>query len=58
MSENKRTRLLIARKVPGAVANRAEAEFRAFVTESDMDSWSVVEFCKKHDVPAILIGKK
>ena len=58
MSENKRTRLLIARKVPTAVANRAEAEFHAFVTESDMDSWSVVDFCKKHDVPAVLIGKK
>jgi lactate dehydrogenase-like 2-hydroxyacid dehydrogenase len=58
MSENKRARLLIARKVPTAVANRAEAEFHAFVTESDMDSWSVVDFCKKHNVPAVLIGKK
>ncbi|WP_031364733.1 2-hydroxyacid dehydrogenase [Caballeronia sordidicola] len=58
MSEDKRTSLLIARKVPTAVANRAVAEFHAFVTESDMDSWSVVDFCKKHDVPAVLIGKK
>ncbi|OTP72226.1 2-hydroxyacid dehydrogenase [Caballeronia sordidicola] len=58
MSENNPTRLLIARKVPAVVASRAEAEFHAFVTESDMDSWSVVDFCKKHDVPAVLIGKK
>ncbi len=58
MSENKRTRLLIARKVPRAVATRAEAEFHAFVTGSDMDSASVVDFCTKHDVPAVLIGKK
>jgi lactate dehydrogenase-like 2-hydroxyacid dehydrogenase len=58
MSDNNRTRLLIARKVPPAIANRAKAEFHAFVTESDMDSWSVVDFCKQHDVTAILIGKK
>ncbi|MBB5409935.1 lactate dehydrogenase-like 2-hydroxyacid dehydrogenase [Paraburkholderia sp. HC6.4b] len=58
MSEDKRTSLLIARTVPTAVANRAAAEFHAFVTESDMNSWSVVDFCKKHDVPAVLIGKK
>jgi lactate dehydrogenase-like 2-hydroxyacid dehydrogenase len=58
MSKDKRTSLLIARKVPTAVADRAVAEFHAFVTESDMDSWSVVDFCQKHDVPAVLIGKK
>jgi lactate dehydrogenase-like 2-hydroxyacid dehydrogenase len=58
MPETNRTRLLIARKVPTAVANRAEAEFHAFVTECDMDPWSVVDFCKKYDVPAVLIGKK
>jgi lactate dehydrogenase-like 2-hydroxyacid dehydrogenase len=58
MSDNKRTRLLIARRVPAAVANRAVAEFDAFVTESDMDSAAVVDFCQTHDVPAVLIGKK
>ncbi|WP_233888317.1 2-hydroxyacid dehydrogenase [Paraburkholderia flagellata] len=58
MPENQRTRLLIARKVPAAVANRAVAEFHAFVTDADMDAWSVVEFCKQHAVPAVLIGKK
>ncbi|CAG9266819.1 D-glycerate dehydrogenase [Paraburkholderia unamae] len=58
MPENNRTRLLIARKVPAAVAKRAETEFHAFVTDADMDSQSVVEFCKQHDVPAVLIGKK
>jgi len=58
MPENNRTQLLIARRVPNAVASRAVSEFRAYVTESDMDAWSVVDFCKKHDVPAVLIGKK
>lgn len=58
MPQDNRTQLLIARKVPTAVANRAEAEFHAFVTDSDMDSWSVVDFCKKHEMPAVLIGKK
>jgi lactate dehydrogenase-like 2-hydroxyacid dehydrogenase len=58
MSDTHRTTLLIARKVPVAIANRAKTEFHAFVTEADMDSWSVVDFCTKHDVPAVLIGKK
>jgi len=58
MPENHRTRLLIARKVPTAVANRAVAEFHAFVTDADMDAWSVVDFCKQHEVPAVLVGKK
>ncbi|HKR47055.1 MAG TPA: D-glycerate dehydrogenase [Paraburkholderia sp.] len=58
MPENNRTQLLIARRVPNTVASRAVSEFRAYVTESDMDAWSVVDFCKKHDVPAVLIGKK
>lgn len=58
MSESNRTKLLVARRVPQAVANRAQDEFHAYVTDSDMDSWSVVEFCKTHDVPAVLIGKK
>ncbi|VVE20624.1 2-hydroxyacid dehydrogenase [Pandoraea cepalis] len=58
MSESSRTKLLIARKVPQAVASRALSEFNAYVTESDMDAWAVVDFCKTHDVPAVLIGKK
>ncbi|OLL31137.1 D-glycerate dehydrogenase [Burkholderia sp. SRS-W-2-2016] len=58
MSSENRTRLLIARKVPTAVGRRAEAEFNAFVTESDMDAASVVDFCNRYDVPAVLIGKK
>ncbi|WP_028202340.1 2-hydroxyacid dehydrogenase [Paraburkholderia nodosa] len=58
MPENQRVRLLIARKVPSAVAKRAVAEFHAFVTDADMDAWSVVDFCKRHEVPAVLIGKK
>jgi lactate dehydrogenase-like 2-hydroxyacid dehydrogenase len=58
MPETNQTQLLIARRVPQAVTARAVSEFRAYVTESDMDAWSVVDFCTKHDVPAVLIGKK
>lgn len=58
MSESTRTQLLIARKVPQAVASRAVSEFNAYVTESDMDAWAVVEFCKAREVPAVLVGKK
>ncbi|SAL06482.1 D-isomer specific 2-hydroxyacid dehydrogenase [Caballeronia arationis] len=58
MPENNRTKLLIARRVPQAVAARAIDEFQAYVTESDMDSWSVVDFCKTHNVQAVLVGKK
>ncbi|MBN3801743.1 D-glycerate dehydrogenase [Paraburkholderia sp. Ac-20336] len=57
MSENK-PQLLVARRVPAAVASRAVNDFHAFVTDADMDSWSVVDFCKQHEVPAVLIGKK
>ncbi|WP_321870335.1 2-hydroxyacid dehydrogenase [Paraburkholderia tropica] len=58
MPDTQRPRLLIARKVPAAVAKRAETEFHAYVTDADMDAWSVVEFCTKHALPAVLIGKK
>ena len=58
MPDNHRTRLLVARTVPAAVAKRAETQFHAYVTDADMDSWSVVDFCAKHAVPAVLIGKK
>ncbi|WP_022982127.1 D-glycerate dehydrogenase [Ideonella sp. B508-1] len=58
MSETNSPRLLVARRVPEAVAQRATDEFNAFVTESDMDCEAVVDFCRKYAVPAVLIGKK
>ncbi|WP_175720377.1 2-hydroxyacid dehydrogenase [Burkholderia anthina] len=58
MPDDKRTRLLVARRVPAAVAARAESEFHAYVTDADMDAPSVVAFCNRHDTPAVLIGKK
>jgi len=58
MSENLQTRLLVARRVPPAVAERAVAQFNAHVVDSDMDAWSTVDFCKTHEVSAVLIGKK
>lgn len=50
--------LLVARRIPDAVAKRARTDFGAFVAETDMDSKAVVEFSKKHEVQALLIGKK
>ncbi|MBN3726580.1 2-hydroxyacid dehydrogenase [Burkholderia sp. Ac-20379] len=58
MSAQPNPKLLVARRVPAAVAARASAEFNAFVTESDMDAASVVDFCTKYQTPAVLIGKK
>ncbi|MCO1459950.1 hypothetical protein L0Z10_29895 [Burkholderia multivorans] len=58
MPDDKRTRLLVARRVPAAVAARAESEFHAYVTDADMDAPSVVAFCNRYDTPAVLIGKK
>lgn len=58
MPNNNRPRLLVARRVPAAVAARAEAEFHAYVTDADMDAPSVVDFCIGHETPAVLIGKK
>lgn len=58
MPDHTHTKLLIARRVPQAVANRALTEFNAYVTDTDMDAWAVVDYCKTHDVPAVLVGKK
>ncbi|HEM8515443.1 TPA: D-glycerate dehydrogenase, partial [Burkholderia cepacia] len=38
MPDNNRTQLLVARRVPAAVAARAAAEFNAYVTDADMDA--------------------
>jgi len=51
-------KLLIARRVPESVAQRARQEFDAYITEVDMDSNSVVNFAREYQVPAVLIGKK
>ncbi|AJK45695.1 2-hydroxyacid dehydrogenase [Burkholderia plantarii] len=58
MSDSPIPRLLVARRIPAAVAARAKREFNAFVTEADMDSASVVDFCHRYAVPAVLVGKK
>ncbi len=58
MSDTSTPKLLVARRVPAAVAARAAAEFDAFVTEADMDAASVVDFVTKYRTPAVLIGKK
>ncbi|WP_176079907.1 2-hydroxyacid dehydrogenase [Paraburkholderia tropica] len=58
MSDRSSLRLLVARRVPEAVASRARSEFNAFVTESEMDSDSVVDFCRENGAPAVLVGKK
>jgi lactate dehydrogenase-like 2-hydroxyacid dehydrogenase len=51
-------RLLIARRVPEAVSERARREFGALVTEQDMDAAKVIELVERLAIPAALIGKK
>jgi lactate dehydrogenase-like 2-hydroxyacid dehydrogenase len=51
-------RLLVARRVPPAVAERARREFNALVTEHDMDAAAVIELVERLAIPAVLIGKK
>jgi lactate dehydrogenase-like 2-hydroxyacid dehydrogenase len=58
MDQQKTPGLLIARRVPAAVAQRARRDFSAFVTDADMDSAAVVDFACKYQVPAVLVGKK
>lgn len=50
--------LLIARRVPEAVARRARQDFNAHVAEVDMNSEQVLDFCRQYPVQALLIGKK
>ncbi|PZP35159.1 MAG: D-glycerate dehydrogenase [Roseateles depolymerans] len=58
MSDPTSPQLLIARRVPDAVARRAREEFHAHVTEVDMSAEQVLDFCHRQPVPALLIGKK
>ena len=50
--------LLVARRVPDAVAERARREFNAVVTDHDMDAAAVVAASRTHRIRAILTGKK
>jgi lactate dehydrogenase-like 2-hydroxyacid dehydrogenase len=51
-------RLLVARRVPEAVAERARREFDALVTEQDMNAAKIIELTERLAIPAVLIGKK
>jgi len=58
MTTSANYQLLVARRIPAAVATRAQAQFNAYISPTDMDSESVVRFCNEHRVQAVLIGKK
>jgi len=51
-------RLLIARRVPEAVAERARSEFNAVLADRDMDAATAIELVERLAIPAVLIGKK
>src|SRR5689334_18796639 len=62
-SENERIaagkpRILVARRVPPAVAERAAREFDAILAEQDMDTAAVLAAAKEHGVQAIFTGPK
>lgn len=50
--------LLVARRVPDAVAERARREFDATVTDHDMDATAVIDASRAQRCRAILTGKK
>lgn len=51
-------KLLVARRVPEAVADRAVREFNAIVTDHDMDATSVIAAARAQGSQAIIPGKK
>ena len=51
-----RPRLLVARRVPPAVAERARREFDAVLAETDMDADAVIDAAKEHGSQAVLSG--
>ncbi len=51
-------RLLVTRRVPGAVAERARQEFDAVLAEQDMDADSVVRATAEQGAVALFIGPK
>ncbi|PKU23121.1 2-hydroxyacid dehydrogenase [Telmatospirillum siberiense] len=50
--------LLVARRMPDAVEERARREFNAVIAEDDMDVPAVLGLCRKLGNPAVIIGKK
>ena len=55
---SKPARLLVARRVPDAVAERARREFDAVIAEKDMDAAALVEAARAQGSQAVLTGKK
>ena len=51
-------RLLLARRVPPAVAERARREFDALVLDQELDAAQVIELTRKLAIQAVLIGSK
>lgn len=56
MSE--KIRLLVARRVPSAVAERARREFDAVLAETDMDAATVVRVATEHGTQGVFSGPK
>jgi lactate dehydrogenase-like 2-hydroxyacid dehydrogenase len=53
-----RPRVLVARRIPPAVAERAINEFDALLAETDMDADAVVRTAADHQSQGVLIGPK
>lgn len=53
-----RPRVLVARRVPPAVAERAKREFDAVLAETDMDTDAVVRVTTEHRSQAVFSGPK
>ncbi|MFC0409160.1 2-hydroxyacid dehydrogenase [Roseomonas elaeocarpi] len=53
-----RPRVLVARRMPDATIDRAQAEFDATVADHDMTAEEVVSACRELDIQGILTGKK
>jgi lactate dehydrogenase-like 2-hydroxyacid dehydrogenase len=51
-------RLLIARRVPPAVAERARREFDAVLADTDMDADAVIRSATEHGIQAVFSGPK
>jgi lactate dehydrogenase-like 2-hydroxyacid dehydrogenase len=57
-TKSKAHRLLVARRIPDAVAERARREFDAVLAEHDMDVPAVIEASRRYGSQAVLTGKK
>lgn len=64
MSDNKdskskaRSRILVARRVPDAVAARAEQEFDAIISDRDLNAEEVIDICCRQGIEGILSGPR